>query len=176
MKEVLGLEDDAIDKAISTIRATGSGQNLSDANIRRNIGPQALTMINKGMDAIGSGEEASMDDGPSHEEPEPEMTDDVREGIGTLKDFLIRETTVTMDVDTSDPNAAVQAVRQKSRVANASPDRASQMEIKAARDKKKAAASDDTPNAGIKKQIAGTQEKLAMLNKRLRDSEKRAGA
>jgi hypothetical protein len=117
-----------------------------------------------------------MDDGPSHEEPEPEMTDDVREGIGTLKDFLIRETTVTMDVDTSDPNAAVQAVRQKSRVANASPDRASQMEIKAARDKKKAAASDDTPNAGIKKQIAGTQEKLAMLNKRLRDSEKRAGA
>lgn len=192
-KEVLGLEKDAIDKALSTIRATGSGQNLSDANIRRKIGPTAWTMIHKGFDAAGDPDVDHDDDDHGQEEfnsPDnydangkmrKDKVDSERrsrkfEGVSfTLKDYLINETSITMDVDTDDPNAAVQDVRKKARVASASPARASQMEIKAARDKKKAAAADDTPNSGVKKQIAATQERLAMLNKRLRDSEKRAG-
>lgn len=173
-KEVLGLDDDTIAKALGTIRASGNGQNLSPANIRRKIGPQALTLITKGLDAAGGGDVE--DDAPVRDE-EPDMTadDEVREGFGSLKDYLIGEATMTMDVDTEDPNAAVASVRKRARIASASPARASQMEIKAARDKKKEAAADDTPNSGVKKQIAATQERLAQLNKRLRDSEKRAG-
>lgn len=174
-KEVLGLDDDTITKALGTIRASGSGQNLSPANIRRKIGPQALTLITKGLDAAGGSDVEADAEPEMDDEPEMKADDEVREGFGSLKDYLINESTITMDVDTDDPNAAIQDVRKKARVASASPARASAMELKAARAKKKAAAADDSPNQGVKKQIAATQERLAMLNKRLRDSEKKAG-
>ena len=86
--EVLGLDEDTIKKALGTIRASGSGQNLSPANIRRKIGPQALTLITKGLDAAGGAEEISSDEAPADDSREMTADDlpaddaEVREGFG----------------------------------------------------------------------------------------------
>ncbi len=189
--EVLGLDPDTTKKAMSTIRASGSGSQVSDSMIRRRIGPQSMTLLYKAMDAskaeAGTEARGMSDDDTDMTadefDPNEEQFDDwgdedkpVRESrkFCRLTDYLIAEAMV--DVDLSDPAAAANEIRRTARKAQTSPERVEREQMVNAREKKKEASQEEGPTKPIKQQIARKQQELIMLNKRLRDMEKRQDA
>ena len=54
LSELLGLSPKTMDKVIRQIQASGDTLDIQTNNIRKRMGPQALTLIMKGMDASGS--------------------------------------------------------------------------------------------------------------------------
>jgi len=54
LSELLGLSPKTMDKVIRQIQSSGDTLDIQTNNIRNRIGPQALAMIMKGMDASGS--------------------------------------------------------------------------------------------------------------------------
>ena len=93
---------------------------------------------------------------------------EVKEGF-TLKSFLISEEMV--DVDLSDPQAAMNDIRQTARIAK-DPNRLSRKQMVDAKQAKVDAAEAEGPSKTLKMQIARKQQELVMLNKRLRQVEK----
>ena len=167
--KVLGLDAATTKKVSAMIRASGSGSQIQDGAIRRRMGSQAFTLLNKGIDASNN------DTGTPDEDDKSKKSDGEDKKMNetfTLTSFLVQEAVV--DVDLSSPQAAVADARNKARLAT-DPNRLDRSQMQDAKDAKTAASKDEGPGKALKMQIARKQQELVMLNKRLRQIEKNSG-
>lgn len=165
----MGLDDDTIKKLTGIIKASGAGIQIADNVIRRNIGANAMSILNKAIAAVDAGSsEDSKEDSKDSSEKDDSQKEQVKETF-TFGKFLINEAMV--DVDLSDPAQATASIRKMSRLAK-DPARLARTQVNQAKQDRQEASEEEGPTKTIKMQIARKKQELAMLNKRLQDMQK----
>lgn len=176
-KTIFGLDSETIDKIVRVIQSSGDSTDIQTSNIRSRIGPQALGLIHKGLEAAKMGGDEKKSDKEEKPAPEKKVEKkndgkkvDVKEGF-SLKNYLMSEAVV----DTDDPDAAMK-VRKRQQMTKNNPDADARLDMNAAREKEKDARSEEDPALkAAKMKEASLEKQLAVARKKVKDLSDKQG-